>query len=103
MAISRNPDGARAEGLTAAYRLAIRVGDAARQRRYFQGLVRVAWACLHLCNTRESLYSVPNPDHAYGSIRFKFTRQWVRIDTTEHVASFFLRFLPSFVVEAANR
>ncbi len=97
------PDGARAEGLTSAYRLAIRVGDAARQRRYFQSLARVAWACLHLCNTRESLYSVPNPHHAYGSIRFKFTRQWVRVDTTEHVASFFLRFLPSFVSEAASR
>ena len=97
------PDGARAEGLTAAYKLAIRVGDAARQRRYFQGLVRAAWACRHLCNTRESLYSVPNPDHAYGSIRFKFTRQWVRVDTTEHVASFFLRFLPFFVVAAARK
>ena len=36
--------------------------------------------------------------HAYASIRFKLTRQWVRVDTTEHVASFFLRFLPSFVL-----
>ncbi len=97
------PNGARAEGLTAAYLLAVQVGDKARQQRYFQTLVRTAWACLHLCNTRESLYSAPNPDHAYGSIRFKFTCQWVRVDTTEHVASFFLRFLPSFVAEASGR
>lgn len=97
------PDGARAEGLTAAYLLALKTGDVHRQRRYFQCLTRAAWSCLHLCNTRESLYSAPNPEHALGSIRFKLTRQWVRVDTTEHVASFFLRFLPHFIVEAVAR
>ena len=53
------PDGARAEGLTAAYFLTIQTGEKARQQRYFKALVRTAWACLHLCNTRESLYSAP--------------------------------------------
>ncbi len=97
------PDGARAEGLVAAYMLALKTGDVHRQRRYFQCLTRAAWSCLHLCNTRESLYAAPNPEHALGSIRFKLTRQWVRVDTTEHVASFFLRFLPHFSVEAVAR
>ena len=44
-----------------------------------------------------------NPDHDYGSIRFKLTRQWVRVDTVDRAASFFLRFLPSFVLEGASR
>ncbi len=96
------PDGARAEGLTAAYLLAVKVGDTPQAKRYFKALVRIAWACLRLCNTRASLYSVPNPEHALGSIRFKLTRQWVRVDTTEHVASFFLKFLPYFVLEATS-
>ena len=53
----------------------------------------VAWAALRLANTRESVYSVPNPDRAIGGIRFKLTRQWFRIDTIQHVASFYLKLL----------
>jgi hypothetical protein len=88
------PDGARAEGLTAAYRLARKTGDPTRIERYRAALQHVAWATLRLCNTPDSVYSVPNPERAIGGIRFKFTRQWFRVDTIQHVASFFMKFLP---------
>jgi hypothetical protein len=29
-----------------------------------------------------------------GGIRFKLTRQWFRVDTIQHAAGFYLRFLP---------
>jgi len=90
------PDGARAEGLLAAYMLARKTGDHARIDRYRKALDRLAWATLRLSNTRDSAYSVPNPELAIGGIRFKFTRQWFRVDTIQHVASFYLKFLPIF-------
>jgi hypothetical protein len=90
------PDGARAEGLTAAYLLARKVGDQTRIERYRAALRQVAWATLRLCNTPDSVYSVPNPERAIGGIRFKFTRQWFRVDTIQHVASFYLKFLPAW-------
>jgi hypothetical protein len=79
------PDGARAEGLLAAYQLALKVGDEARHN--------VRMATLRLCNTPESMYSAANPERAIGGIRFKLTRQWFRIDTIQHVASFYLKVL----------
>ncbi len=90
------PDGARAEGLTAAYLLARKIGDKSRVDRYRAALQQVAWATLRLCNTPDSVYSVPNPERAVGGIRFKFTRQWFRVDTIQHVASFYLKFLPAW-------
>jgi hypothetical protein len=88
------PDGARAEGLTAAYELAVKVGDQVRIERYGEALKAVAWATLHLVNTPQSTYSVPNPGKAIGGIRFKPTRQWFRVDTIQHVTAFYLKFSP---------
>jgi hypothetical protein len=77
------PDGARAEGLLAAYQLALKVGDEARHN--------VRMATLRLCNTPESMYSAASAERAIGGIRFKLTRQWFRIDAIQHVASFYLK------------
>jgi len=90
------PDGARAEGLLAAYLLARKAEDRKRTARYLEALRLLAWATLRLCNTRDSAYSVPNPERTIGGIRFKLTRQWFRVDTIQHVASFYLKFLPYF-------
>ncbi len=87
------PDGARAEGLLSAYELALKVGDEKRVARYRQAIDRIAWATLRLCNTPDSVYSSPNPEKTVGGIRFKFTRQWFRVDTIQHVASFYLKLL----------
>jgi hypothetical protein len=85
------PDGARAEGLLAAYQLALKVGDPRRIERYCDACNKIASATLRLCNTAESMYSAAHPERAIGGIRFKLTRQWFRVDTIQHVASFYLK------------
>ncbi|TAN50074.1 MAG: hypothetical protein EPN21_09840 [Methylococcaceae bacterium] len=87
-------DGARCEGLLGAYELAVKMGDAAKAAAIWPALRLAAWAVLHLVNTEDSIYFAPNPDLALGGIRFKYTRQWFRIDTIQHVASFFAKLLP---------
>lgn len=87
-------DGARCEGLMGAFQLALRVGDRDRASRYWKALKLAAWSVSHLVNTEQSIYSVPNPELSLGGIRFKFTRQWFRIDTIQHVGCFFAKMLP---------
>jgi len=87
------PDGVCAEGLLAAYQLALRVGDRERIERYRGACAKVTSATLRLCNTPDSVYSAANPARAIGGIRFKLTRQWFRVDTIQHVASFYLKLL----------
>ncbi|MDD2920336.1 hypothetical protein [Rhodoferax sp.] len=87
-------DGARCEGLLGAYELAIKMGDTATAEELWQAICLAAWALMHLVNTEDSIYFAPKPDIALGGIRFKYTRQWFRIDTIQHVASFFAKILP---------
>lgn len=87
-------DGARCEGLLGAYELAVKMGDHKKAKELWCVLKLVSWALLHLVNTEDSIYSVPKPEIALGGIRFKYTRQWFRIDTIQHVASFFAKLLP---------
>ncbi|MFH1496024.1 MAG: hypothetical protein ABIG70_14665, partial [Pseudomonadota bacterium] len=61
-----------------------------------------AWSVLHLVNTEDAIYFAPNPRVALGGIRFKYTRQWFRIDTIQHVASFFAKLLPYWDAEEAT-
>jgi hypothetical protein len=86
-------DGARAEGLMAAFTLAQKVGDSSRIALYGRALQLLAWATLHLVNTPESIYFATNPSIALGGIRFKYTRQWFRIDTIQHVCAFYLKLM----------
>lgn len=87
-------DGARCEGLLGAYELALKMGDRDTAHQLWPALRLGAWAVLHLANSEDSLYFAPNPAIALGGIRFKYTRQWFRIDTIQHVASFFAKLLP---------
>lgn len=89
-------DGARAEGLLAALQLAAKMGESDRVARYGGTARSVVWATLHLVNTEQALYFADRPELAQGGIRFKHTRQWFRIDTTQHVAGFYLKLLPSW-------
>lgn len=86
-------DGARCEGLLAAYELSVKAGDKEFQEKFFWPLKKSAWATYHLVNTPESVYAHPNSEMSIGGIRFKHTRQWFRIDTIQHVAAFYLKFL----------
>lgn len=87
-------DGARCEGLLGAYELALKMGETEKARQLWQALRLAAWAVMHLVNTDESIYFARNPHLALGGIRFKYTRQWFRIDTIQHVASFYAKLLP---------
>lgn len=87
-------DGARCEGLLGAYELAVKMADQEKARLLWRAMRLAAWALLHLINTEEAIYFANNPTIAQGGIRFKYTRQWFRIDTIQHVASFFAKMLP---------
>jgi hypothetical protein len=87
-------DGARCEGLLGAYELAVKMNDREKARQIWQAMRLAAWAVLHLVNTEDAIYFARNPMLALGGIRFKFTRQWFRIDTIQHVASFYAKMLP---------
>ena len=79
--------------MLAAYQLAVKIGDRNRIERYRAACTNVAAATLRLCNTADSVCSAKNPARAVGGIRFKLTRQWFRVDTIQHVASFYLKLL----------
>ena len=46
---------------------------------------------MYLYNGKENIYAHKNQEKSFRSIRFKATRQWVRIDSVQHVACFFAR------------
>jgi hypothetical protein len=94
-------DGARCEGLLGAYQLALKMNDQVMAEEVWQAMQLAAWALMHLVNTEDAVYFAPNPDLAIGGIRFKYTRQWFRIDTIQHVASFYAKMLPYWPEEQA--
>lgn len=88
------PDGARSEGLIAAYSLARFLSDNKKTDLYFPYLKLAAQALLYTFNSEESSYAHRFPSASRGSFRFKLTRQWVRIDSAQHAICFFTRLLP---------
>ncbi len=59
----------------------------------------VAKALMHSYNSRRSTFMHPCPKKSLGTFRFKFTRQWVRVDTTQHTVCFFVRLLRALISE----
>lgn len=85
------PDGARSEGLIAAYYLAKKLNNKTLAEKYLEACKKTAQSQIQLCNTDKNNYAHKNPEKSKNSIRFKATRQWVRVDSIQHVACFFLR------------
>ena len=85
------PDGARSEGLIAAYYLAKKQGEKDLADEILATAKKVAKCQFQLFNDEKSGYSHRNPQKSAHGIRFKATRQWVRVDTVQHVACFFIR------------
>ena len=85
------PDGARSEGLVAAYYLAKFLGNEELEKIYLEACRKTAKSQMLLFNSDKNNYAHLNPQKSKGSIRFKATRQWVRVDSIQHVACFFLR------------
>ncbi len=88
------PDGARAEGLVAAYIVARNAGIHDRAEKILESCKMAAAGLMHTFNTPESTYAAADPEKAVGAFRFKLTRQWVRVDSIQHTACFFARLLP---------
>lgn len=100
------PDGARAEGLIAAYFLARRMNESEPAESILRNCKTVARSLMHTYNSPESTYMHKVPHKSIGSFRFKLTRQWVRVDTVQHTSCFFVRLLQAVRLEqdgVANR
>ena len=85
------PDGSRSEGLVAAYYLAKNLGDNELAETLLDACRKTAKSQMVLVNTPENSYAHKNPEKSVGAIRFKATRQWVRVDSIQHVVCFFFR------------
>lgn len=85
------PDGARSEGLIAAYYLAKQLNKKELAEKYLHACRKAAKSQMLLYNSDKNNFAHLNPKKSEGSIRFKATRQWVRVDSIQHVACFFLR------------
>lgn len=85
------PDGARCEGLIASYYLANKMGEKELAQEILEACKKAAMCQFHLFNCEKSNYSHKRPSKTVDSIRFKATRQWVRVDSIQHVACFFIR------------
>lgn len=93
------PDGARCEGLIAAYHLARYLGDDQRAEYFLPYLKKAAKGLLYTYNTPQSCYAHKHPGKSINSFRFKLTRQWMRVDSVQHAACFFSRLLPHYPEE----
>ena len=85
------PDGARCEGLIAAYYLAKKLNDNDFASKILNSAKLAAKCQFQLYNSPEMIFAHKIPKKTFGAIRFKATRQWVRVDSIQHVACFFIR------------
>jgi hypothetical protein len=85
------PDGSRSEGLIAAYYLAKSMGDNDLASMLLEACQKTAKSQMILVNIPQNTYAHKNPSKSAGAIRFKATRQWVRVDSIQHVACFYFR------------
>lgn len=85
------PDGARSEGLIASYYLAKKLGKNELAKEILSACKRAAKSQFPLYVNEKNNYAHKNPMRSNRTIRFKATRQWVRVDSIQHVACFFIR------------
>ncbi len=85
------PDGARSEGLISAYYLAKKMGHTTLAEKFLEACKKAAKSQFYLFNCEQNSYAHKNPDKSKYTFRFKMTRQWIRVDSIQHVACFFAR------------
>jgi hypothetical protein len=85
------PDGARSEGLIGAYWLAKKLNVEDIASKILEACKKTALSQMVLYNSEKNNYAHKNPKMSVGAIRFKATRQWVRVDSIQHVACFYFR------------
>jgi hypothetical protein len=52
---------------------------------------KAAQSQMLLYNNDINNFAHKNPEKSKGAIRFKATRQWIRVDSIQHVACFYFR------------
>lgn len=85
------PDGSRSEGLIAAYYLAKKLNKTELAEKILDSCRKTAKSQMVLFNDDKNNYAHKNPSKSQGAIRFKATRQWIRVDSIQHVACFYFR------------
>lgn len=85
------PDGARCEGLIAAWWLANSLGENDFAEEILASAKKAAKCQFQLFISELNNYAHRNPKKSANSIKFKSTRQWVRVDSVQHVACFFIK------------
>ncbi len=85
------PDGARSEGLIAAYYLAKYLNRNELAEKILYYAKKAAKCQFQLFISKYNNYAHRNPEKSENSIKFKSTRQWTRVDSIQHVACFFTR------------
>ncbi len=85
------PDGARCEGLISSYYLAKKLEREELAQKILSAAKKAAKSQFVLYNSDKNNYAHKNPKKSERAIRFKATRQWVRVDSIQHVACFFFR------------
>jgi UDP-N-acetylmuramyl pentapeptide synthase len=94
------PDGARCEGLTAAWHLARNLGHGQQADYFLKYIITSAKNLLYTYNTPQSCYGHKRPAKSAHSFRFKLTRQWMRVDSVQHTACFFARLYPNYLTRS---
>lgn len=85
------PDGSRSEGLISAYYLAKKLNKTELADKILESCRKTAKSQMVLFNDDKNNYAHKNPSKSQGAIRFKATRQWIRVDSIQHVACFYFR------------
>ncbi len=85
------PDGSRSEGLIGAYYLAKKLNKTELAQEILEACRKTAKSQMVLFNDDKNTYAHKNPSKSEGAIRFKATRQWIRVDSIQHVACFYFR------------
>lgn len=84
-------DASRCEGLIAAYYLARYLGESEQADFIMQNMQKSAKGLMLTRHTSASTYAHLYPEKSIDSFRFKLTRQWVRVDSVQHLACFYAR------------
>ena len=84
-------DASRNEGIVAAYFLAKKLGDEKEADYIMTHMLQSAEGLMLTYHSEASSYAHRRPEKSVGTFRFKLTRQWIRVDSVQHAACFFLR------------
>jgi len=87
-------DASRCEGLIAAFYLARYLGEVQVAEYLLENMLKSAKGLMLTRHTEESTYAHKYPEKSINSFRFKLTRQWVRVDSVQHLACFYARLYP---------